>query len=355
MSLNKYKKIIYAVLFTLLVLWTLFLYSKTNLNKKNTYFQETVPLSTESSKISTSNKNIKTDQIESLPNLTLTESGNYYIEDRGLTLNSSDGIKSLVDTKNEPVVDFKINQGSILIKTGDVYGNNHKYFISKLGSNNSTEIDISKSKPINTISASPDGDTAFVLGNFDIKKYSSNLYTYDPKTKQNLLVSSGTNKNDILALNSTLVVLGKEIDKPEPNYFFDILDTDSKRLLIKDIQSSKNLLCNNQDFLIYYDYQSKNIRLFDFKKNTNQSIISVFPSDTRNKIICNSNNFYTISEKNNVLNISQFLISNGNLVNEFKSQIGTGELYVDIFAKNDGLVTKTRNEKSGSFSLKKIP
>lgn len=293
---------------------------------------------------------IKLSEIEVNPNSTPYQEGSYSIESRKLVFTSKDGAKTTIDTGNEPVNDFDINKDSILITTGILYTSDQSYFLIKPGSTKAIRIDTGKMKPIVSISASPDGTSVLILGNYNIKTYTANLYLYNTNNNLSTPLFTGLIKNFVKTINTEFAILGNEIDKQEPNLTFDILKYPTKEYVAKGLQSARETICSNSNSVIFYDYLGKNIKVVNFvARGISQIAFTVSPPYPQ--ILCNDSNLYVISSQKQIISTQRINLSNQQDKKTSEIKITADQTLVLSYLIDNSLVYKVYDRAKGTYSL----
>lgn len=331
-----------------MVFWIIFLTSRTKLSTPlNINTLPAIP-----SQVKKLPQDIKVSDIVPVANTTPFGNGYYSIENQNLVFTLPDDSKSIINTQNQPVIDFTINNSSIVITTGEIYSNKNNYFLHDINTNNTVLINITKAEPIVSISSAPDTSSVAILGNLNSADYTMSLYLYNPQSSQKNLIATNLSRNFVHYPNNNLLLLGKEIDKTEPNFYFDLYDTSTSSYLSKEVLSSKKTVCSNQTSTFYLDFKDKTVKEINFKTKktvaTNIKIETDLP-----QFFCNESNLFTVINKNNVIKTQKIDLTNTSEKTEKEINLKEKQILIQSFLQNNVFIFKIYDYTNKTFSFVK--
>lgn len=347
-NLNKIKNInknyLYLASAILMVIWISLLSSKTKITKnQNT---ETIPVINDNSK---KQQITKVSEISPAANLTPYNLGEYSIKNNKLIFTLPEGNGYEIDTQNNPVTNFEINGSSIIITTGELYSTQSGYFLHNIEINKTTKINTKNLEPIVSISSTSDSKTVAIVGNLKKKEYKMSVYLYNPNTEQKTLINSNVSRNFSRFTNKNILLLGKTIDKNEPNLIFDIYDTTSNSYLAKDILSSQKATCSNTSDLFYLDYKTKSIKKINFVSKKTEDL--KFNVDSKNvEIFCDETLLYIVSNNKNEIKTKKITL-NDLKIEEKNKNLSKNQVYIQTYLQNKKISIKIYNSDNKSFSF----
>ena len=339
----KNKKILYPLLFVLLIAWISLLFSKTNFSKPksvNTFPVINSPESTSSSKITTLSQITPNSNITPLGNSTVS------VQNNQLTITQNGSSKNT--NFNQSVINFSLDNNYIIVTTGQMYSENVSYSAVDPSNLQATTIKSDKITPITSLSISPNGQFVALLGNYDSQKNTSNLYLKNLSTNQNSLTLSKTNYNTVKYINDKQILVGYYSDGNEPNYTFGIFDLTTNKLTTSSYKSSPKTTCFNNNILAYYDFSSKSLKSITLSDFSTKEIKYIFPN-LSTWLLCSNSHIYAISPTSDKVSTRKI-----NLENQDSQTIDTKlsqTIFIQPFINNDKLVIKTLYQTNKIYQL----
>ncbi len=334
---------------TILMLIIIFIFSTKNkiITTKNNNTEPIIP--TQSIK---SSKDIALSDVIPAANTTPFNLGNYSIKNKKLIFTLPEGNGYEVDTNSEPVSDFKINGNSLIITTGEVYSTPSAYYIHDITTANTYKMEINKVKPIVDITAFSDIKNVYLLGSYKNKNYTMSLYSNDLTTGKNSLILSNISRNYLKSLDNDNLILGKEIDKSEPNFYFDVYDAKNTKYLKNNVLTAKKTICSNNDSVFYLNYKDNKIIRFNYKK-IEENILDINIDSGTPLTLCDDNRLTILQTKENKIKIQNVFLNKPDQSNNNEFSLKDNQLFIEAFLNNGTLIFKFYDKTDRSYTLVK--
>lgn len=348
--LYKYKYLL--IIFVILITITLII--------RNITPQNTKPVSTIPNIQLTPSQTLSSDYSQKFTNKTrisITDSSRVLSinENKRLTINI-DGKETPISPEGSVVINYVSNNDSVVFETGVYAGRNNKYFFYDLANNLFGEIYLETVKPLISYSLNLDNTTLAVLGEYNPKGFTSNLYFVNILSGIVDLKQTNISASNIQWLNSDILLIKKEIDKPEPNHWISFYSKSTNKIVPKDIPSVKKSFSFSQDKKIVYFVNSENKDLLSFS-STNlklQKISTVTSLNVETATLPKNNNLLILQVDENEIKTSIIETDSGKIIENKNFKLNPQEIYIEKYQNGDNIIIKTYNKETNEYLLKTV-
>ncbi len=338
---DKIKKYLYPASFVLFIILIVTLTSKTKTFKTPT---STVPLFDNTSQ--SLQKNTDTSIISNITpvqNLTPTDFGEAKIENDKIIIG-----EKTIDIKDK-INFYNVSKNLIVIESGDIYGENKIYYLYNLNGDSFKKIPTDRIKQVVSYSISPDTNSIYFLGNYDVAADKSTLYLYDTQNDKFTLLQSQIAANKIAVVNFKTIALLSEKHIPRTNVKINLFSAQDNKFLDQNLTSSDHLFCFNSKQFSSYNITTKTLTITNLVDNTKKELISGLVTDAMH-LFCNNNSYFLV-ERQEDKTIFNNLGPDFNLVSKKEVKNTTQKTYIQSFIHNEKLINKYLDKTKDTFYL----
>lgn len=305
-------------------------------------------------------------QIKTLPenfSQTYTDEKRISITDSERVIALNDNDQLIIISDNKPIIisptDLKIvnyvtSGDSVLYETGIYQNPNNRFFLHDLTNNQVREINLNFLDPIISYSISPELTSLAILGKYNAKSFSSNVYLFHLQKETVETIETNIQINEIYWVNDKSILLGKNTDNNEPNYSFSLYSVSENRFLVKDIAAVKKSISLKENQIFYIDSLNNNLSSVSL---INGQTTEYFKVDSLNYEIVIFSDITTIGlldKTNTNISLEVYNLSQNKIINTLSIPLDKNETYIEKYSIKNQYFIKTYNNQTKKYSIKAI-
>lgn len=262
----------------------------------------------------------------------------------------------VISPNGQQVVNYTTSGDTIIIETGIYQSQNNQFYLYDLSKNVFKKLDLSTVKPISSYSINPKNTDIAILGNYDPKTYTTDLFVLNVQDETIDLVGSSVQFSEVFWASDDVLILGESSDKNEPNYDISLFSIPDKEYLIKEqFAVKKSITVNDKENIVYFIDSTNNI--FSSISLVDKQKISYFKLDSLNYetiLYPNTDTIGILSNKASTLTISTYSLSQKSKRSLSSYSLGENEQYIEKYRVDERYYVKTYNKQTRQYSIKAL-
>ncbi|HOX96384.1 MAG TPA: hypothetical protein PLI45_03300 [Candidatus Woesebacteria bacterium] len=298
-----------------------------------------------------------TQSFKDISQIKITDSGRVLSvnKDHRLVLNT-DGREIFISPEGSNVVNYEPTGDLVVYEVGIYANSNNQFYLFDLVDSQFTPLNLSSVAPVISYSLNSDKNTLALLGQYRSKGFTSNLITYKINSNQTTVILKNVSANYVKWIDEDAVILGKSLDKNEPNYWISLYSTVNQKYLLQEYPVVKKSLSFDTSGKNLFFINSQNSTLESFSLE-NMQTYQIAPVDSLNLETIyypKTNTIITLESFTDSLTLNFFdPVAKKLLINK-KVNLFPQETYIEKYLNGDNLFIKTYNQNTKEYQIRAI-